>query len=124
MPTDAIGQVQNGITEVSANAGTKILGSGKASATESTGSPQPSNTATAVQPGKAALEAIAKQVQQALTTADTGLQFSVDNSTGKTVVKVVHEESGEVIRQIPNEEVMAISRNIGKMQGLLFEKKA
>jgi len=124
MPTDAIGQAQSGITEVSANTGVKILGSGKTSATESTGSPQPTSTSTTVQPGKAALEAIAKQVQQALTTADTGLQFSVDNSTGKTVVKVVHEESGEVIRQIPNEEVMAISRNIGKMQGLLFEKKA
>lgn len=70
------------------------------------------------------LDMIAKDLQQSLSKANTGLQFSVDNSTGKTVVKVVHEQSGEIIRQIPSEEMLSIARNIGKMQGLLFEKKA
>lgn len=76
------------------------------------------------EPNRNMLDMIAKDLQQSLSKANTGLQFSVDNSTGKTIVKVVHEQSGEVIRQIPSEEMLSIARNIGKMQGLLLEKKA
>jgi flagellar protein FlaG len=38
------------------------------------------------------------------------LQFSVDERSGKAVVRVVDSETGETIRQIPPEEVLAISR--------------
>ena len=118
MTTDAIGQAQTGIVETAPKpAAVKILGSGKTA----TGSGQATGTSD---PSNATVEAIAKQMQQALSSSNTGLKFSVDNSTGKTIVSVVEEKTGDVIRQIPNEEMMAISRNIGKMQGLLFQKKA
>lgn len=38
------------------------------------------------------------------------LNFSVDDQTGRTVVKVIDHETKEVIRQIPAEEVLAVAR--------------
>jgi flagellar protein FlaG len=52
------------------------------------------------------------------------LQFRVDEETDRVVVSVVDPESGEVIRQIPAEEVVAVARTLGQMQGLLINTKA
>ncbi|VAW63963.1 Flagellar protein FlaG [hydrothermal vent metagenome] len=53
------------------------------------------------------------------------LLFSVDDSSGRTVVRVVNTETEEVVRQIPSEEVLRISRNIqdqlDDVTGLIFE---
>jgi flagellar protein FlaG len=57
------------------------------------------------------------------------LNFSVDEGSNKLVVKVTDVESGEVIRQIPSEEVLKLSERLQEMQtevgtavGLLFNK--
>lgn len=52
------------------------------------------------------------------------LNFSKDQDTGKTVVKVVDKVTDAVIRQIPSEEAIAIAKSIDKMQGLLINHKA
>ncbi|MDH4134607.1 MAG: flagellar protein FlaG [Gammaproteobacteria bacterium] len=52
------------------------------------------------------------------------LQFQVDKDTNHVVVRVVDSESGEVIRQMPSEEVLAVAHNLEKAQGLLFNEKA
>ena len=41
------------------------------------------------------------------------LQFSVDKESGRTVVTVVDAETGEKIRQIPREEVLALAKHLG-----------
>ena len=38
------------------------------------------------------------------------LQFSVDEDSGRTVIKVMDLETKEVIRQIPNEEALKFAR--------------
>lgn len=52
------------------------------------------------------------------------LHFTVDDDSGETVVRVMDPVSGDVIRQIPSEEVLAIARNLEKAQGLLFNTQA
>lgn len=52
------------------------------------------------------------------------LKFSIDDETGKTVVKVIDTDTKEVIRQIPSEELMQIARALDKLQGLLVKQKA
>lgn len=61
------------------------------------------------------------------------INFTVDAKTNKHVVTVTDQFSGEVIRQIPNEEMLAISKNLEDAQrrssdkvhkGLLFEGDA
>ncbi len=70
---------------------------------------------------KAAMEQLQKAVQS---TSSPNLNFSVDKGTGKTVVRVTDRESGELIRQIPSEELLQIARSIDKMQGMLLKQKA
>lgn len=48
------------------------------------------------------------------------IQFTADQVSGKMRMQVVDPESGEVVRQVPPEELVAISR----MLGLLFDRVA
>lgn len=42
------------------------------------------------------------------------IRFSVDEQSGRDVVKVVDQLTDELIRQIPSEEVLAISRRLAE----------
>ena len=48
----------------------------------------------------------------------------MDDSTGKTVIKVVDSSTHELIRQIPSEEMLEIARALDRLQGLLVHQKA
>jgi len=65
-----------------------------------------------------------EKIQMALSSKASALQFSLDDQTGKTVVRVVDRETGELIRQIPSEELMEIARALDKMQGMLLKQSA
>ncbi|OGT02485.1 MAG: hypothetical protein A2143_10340 [Gallionellales bacterium RBG_16_57_15] len=70
---------------------------------------------------KSAVENINKVLKQ----SNMNLEFSVDDSTNKTVFKLKDSETGDVIRQYPTEEMLAISRAIGDIQqGLLLKQDA
>lgn len=64
------------------------------------------------------------QIQKFTQTLAQNLNFSIDEETGKTVVKVMDTQTNEVIRQIPSAEAIDIARTIGKIQGTLFNDKA
>lgn len=49
-----------------------------------------------------------------------GLAFRVDPDLGRPVVTVTNKETGEVIRQIPNEVVIRMARSIEDNKGLLL----
>lgn len=51
------------------------------------------------------------------------LQFTLDDSSGKMVVRVVDTQTNELIRQIPSEEALAISKAIDRLQGLIVPQK-
>lgn len=65
-----------------------------------------------------------ERVREALAPVARNLQFSVDDDTGKTVVRIIDSSTNEVIRQMPSEEMLAISRSIDKLQGLLLRQEA
>ena len=52
-----------------------------------------------------------------------GLAFRVDPDLGRPVVTVTNKETGEVIRQIPNEVVIRIARSIEDTKGLLLNAR-
>jgi flagellar protein FlaG len=57
--------------------------------------------------------------------ASNNLEFSIDDTTGQTVVKVVDSSTKELIRQIPSEEMLAIAQALdGEIKGLLVRNKA
>ncbi len=52
------------------------------------------------------------------------LSFSVDDSTGDVVVKVIDGDSGKIVRQIPSEEILRLTERLDEMRSLMFEAKA
>lgn len=70
------------------------------------------------------MEQIARRVGEALKTSSANLEFKVDDDSGKVVVRVVDSQTNELIRQIPSEEMLSISRALDQMQGLLLRQKA
>ena len=67
-----------------------------------------------------ALEAANRMVQS----LGIGLQFSIDQETGKTLIQVIDTSTNQLIRQIPAEEMLTISRALDKLQGLLIKQRA
>ncbi|MDH4190151.1 MAG: flagellar protein FlaG [Betaproteobacteria bacterium] len=55
---------------------------------------------------------------------ERALSISVDKETGKTVVRVLDPATGEVIRQVPAEEQVALARALEKLNGHRLETKA
>ena len=67
----------------------------------------------------------ASQVNEALKgTASSDLQFSVEGENKDVVVRVVDSQTKEVIRQIPSEQMVAISKAMDNLSGLLVQQKA
>lgn len=71
------------------------------------------------------LQSFVDSINTALKQANKNLEFSVDETSNKTVMKVVDMDTGEVIRQIPSKEALAISMAVERMQqGMLLKQKA
>jgi flagellar protein FlaG len=60
----------------------------------------------------AAVRAAARQIDSYLKSVGRELEFSIDEATGRTVITVRMTATGEVIRQIPNEEVLELARHV------------
>lgn len=65
-----------------------------------------------------------EQVNKAVQSFSHNLQFSVDEDTNKTIVRVVDTSSGELIRQIPSQEIIEIAKALDKLQGMIIRQKA
>lgn len=70
------------------------------------------------------LKQAADMINKTIQSFARNLNFSVDEDTGKTVVKVVDMETGDVIRQVPSEEALAIAKALDSLQGLIIRQKA
>ena len=67
----------------------------------------------------------AQQVNEALKgTASSELEFSVEADNKQVVVRLVDSQTKELIRQIPSEEMVAMSKAIDNLSGLLIQQKA
>ena len=67
---------------------------------------------------------LVEQLKQALPSSATALRFVVDEVLDKPIVSVIDQKSGELIRQLPSEEVVRAARNIEIMRGILFDRKS
>lgn len=65
-----------------------------------------------------------EQVQQVVRPLAQSLQFSIDQDTHNTVVKIVDTETNKVIRQIPSEEMLQMAKALDKFTGLLMKQQA
>ncbi|MCB1886715.1 MAG: flagellar protein FlaG [Rhodocyclaceae bacterium] len=70
------------------------------------------------------LERALENIRRVVEPVAHNLQFTVDDDTGRTVVKVMDGATDQVIRQIPSEEILSIAKALDKLSGLLLEQKA
>ena len=71
------------------------------------------------------LQQVVDKINKAIQQTNKNLEFTIDTDTRKSVVKLVDTETGDVIRQFPSEEAIAISKAIERIQqGLLLRQKA
>ncbi len=76
-------------------------------------------------PTPAQLQSMADNANKAMRQINSNVEFSVDEVTNKTVVKVVESQTGQIVMQIPSEEMLAITRAIDRaQQGILLRQKA
>ena len=69
-------------------------------------------------------------VNQALALEQRSLNFSIDEGSGRSVIKVYDYKTEELIKQIPSEELLRVAQDIKRLQeemgqsiGLLIDKK-
>lgn len=73
---------------------------------------------------KAPLEAVVSKLNDLVHELHRELQFSVDEKSGETVIKVIDSETDEVVRQIPSEEVVRLRERLRDAAGVIFQDLA
>jgi flagellar protein FlaG len=66
------------------------------------------------------VQAAVSQLNAQMSASKTGLGFSIDDSLAHPVVTVRNTQTGEVVRQIPNEAVVRVAHSIDQLKGLLL----
>ncbi|MFO6421839.1 flagellar protein FlaG [Motilimonas sp. KMU-193] len=80
---------------------------------------------------KESVEEAVSLVQRFLDGNKRGVNFSIDDSTDKTVIKVTDTQTKELVRQLPSEEMLRIAEKIKELEqeltnkvGILIDSKA
>lgn len=70
------------------------------------------------------LEEMAEQVESFVSTFNRGLKFRVDEDSGRHVVTVLDSDTGDVVRQIPSEELLDVITRLNEASRGLIDTKA
>jgi flagellar protein FlaG len=70
-------------------------------------------------PPPASIADAVRRLNQLMAERQRNLSFHVDETSGRTVITVLHAATSEVVRQIPSEEVLALARALEQARGLL-----
>ncbi|WP_350298148.1 flagellar protein FlaG [Pseudomonas putida] len=70
------------------------------------------------------LEKAVGEIRDFVQSSQRQLDFSIDDSTGRIVVKVIATQSGEVIRQLPSEAALKLAQSLSEASSLLFDGQA
>jgi len=65
-----------------------------------------------------------KRINAVLQIRAPGLEFSVDDDSARSIVKVIDTNTNEVIRQMPSKEALEIAKALENLDGLLIRDKA
>ncbi|WP_285425850.1 flagellar protein FlaG [Pseudomonas sp. efr-133-TYG-103a] len=70
-----------------------------------------------------ALKTAVQEIEKFVQSVRRNLEFSIDEASGKVVVKVIASETGEVVRQLPSAEALKIADSLQNAHSLLFDAK-
>ncbi len=67
---------------------------------------------------------LASKVSTYVESFSTKVSFSIDERTDKPVIRVTDKETGELIRQIPEQEMLDLLSKLEYIAGLIYHKQA
>ena len=67
------------------------------------------------------MKSVVAELNKIMESVTNDLEFSVDSSTNETVIKVVNTTTGQVVRQIPSEEMLRVAQRIVALLGVLYD---
>ena len=85
---------------------------------------KPSNVTQASQLTQEVVAKTAQQLESFVASMGRDLSFSVDSTTGYHVVRVTNPQTGEVVRQLPSEELLKIAETMQQTGSGLVNQKA
>jgi flagellar protein FlaG len=77
-----------------------------------------------LQPRPEELQSALQKIKEFVSAAASDISFSIDSESGRSVVKVIDRSTKEVIRQIPSQEFLEMSKALDRLQGILLKNKA
>jgi len=87
-------------------------------------SPDDKKTAASKPPTREELDKAVNDMRSSAQSMRRKLEFSVDQESGITVVKVLNSDNGELIRQIPSEVVVKLAEDFKESSHVLLSEKA
>ena len=78
-------------------------------------------------PTRDQVEQAAARIKEALRGTTSRLEFEIDpdlDRLDKVVIKILNGESGEIIRQIPSQELVNVAKHLDAPKGLLVREHA
>lgn len=81
-------------------------------------------TQAAKSPSLSEVNKAVSEINKMVQSASQNLEFSVDSDAEEVVVKVIDQQTKEVLRQIPSVEALEIAKSLDKLKGLLIKQEA
>ena len=78
----------------------------------------------AAQGNQEKIERVAQAMDNYVNSIQRDLKIQVHGDTGNIMVKVISKENGQVIREIPSEELLNLAAKMEQMTGALFNENA
>ena len=76
------------------------------------------------EPNREQVLAAVTDMQDFVQATHHNIQFQLDEDSGRMLVKVTEQDTGEVIRQIPSEEAVRLAESLSEIRSLLFSAEA
>ena len=83
---------------------------------DSSGNVDKKQAAEAEQPLVVDTKTLALNVENLTQIVSRNLEFSIDDNTGTQVIRVIDSETGELVRQIPPDQILQVISHIQEMQ--------
>jgi flagellar protein FlaG len=70
------------------------------------------------------VESAVSTIQEFVQSVRRNVNFTLEDASGRVVVKVTDASSGDIIRQIPSEEALQLAESLEEVRSLLFKAEA
>ena len=75
-------------------------------------------------PTREQVEQAAARIKEVLRGTTSRLEIDIDPDLHKAVIKILNGESGEIIRQIPSQELLDLAKDLDEPKGILVRERA